>query len=291
MAPPKLRVAAMSLALVGAASLTVITASPAQSAEAAALPVSVSISKSRIITMPTTIAPGVNQFAITTRAKVSAFQLARPAAGYTVREAVRDVRDGLEGEQIKALKRFEANVTLYGGVTATPDDPATLFVNLPAGTYWALDTHARPNKAEGYFTFTVTGPGTGVVAPTTAKVKAVASTKWSRKPASIPNKGLLTFKNRSDKNHFMVMVKLKKGKDFGDFKVWFKSLEGGPPAGPPPVNFDIGLDSGVNSPGIATTFNYKLPKGNYVLLCFWPDAEMGGMPHAFMGMYRPIKLR
>ena len=39
------------------------------------------------------------------------------------------------------------------------------------------------------------------------------------------------------------------------------------------------------------TADYKLPKGNYVMLCFWPDATMGGMPHAFMGMIREIKLK
>jgi hypothetical protein len=28
-----------------------------------------------------------------------------------------------------------------------------------------------------------------------------------------------------------------------------------------------------------------------VMLCFWPDASHGGMPHAFMGMIRGIKLK
>ena len=37
--------------------------------------------------------------------------------------------------------------------------------------------------------------------------------------------------------------------------------------------------------------NYSLPRGDYVLVCFWPDANMGGMPHAFMGMYRGIKVK
>ena len=51
------------------------------------------------------------------------------------------------------------------------------------------------------------------------------------------------------------------------------------------------MDSGVVSPGHSATFKYNLPKGNYVMLCFWPDASMGGMPHAFMGMHRPITLK
>ena len=85
------------------------------------------------------------------------------------------------------------------------------------------------------------------------------------------------------------MAKLKKGKTYKDFKEWFAAPNG--PAGPPPVNFDVGMDSGVVSPGHSATFKYNLPKGNYVLLCFWPDASMGGMPHAFMGMHRPITLK
>jgi hypothetical protein len=36
--------------------------------------------------------------------------------------------------------------------------------------------------------------------------------------------------------------------------------------------------------------NYRLPRGEYVMLCWWPDAEMGGMPHVFMGMHRAITL-
>ena len=65
----------------------------------------------------------------------------------------------------------------------------------------------------------------------------------------------------------------------------------GPEEGPPPVDFRVALDSGLVSPGQTVAMNYKLPKGDYILACFWPDASMGGMPHAFMGMYRGITLR
>jgi hypothetical protein len=51
------------------------------------------------------------------------------------------------------------------------------------------------------------------------------------------------------------------------------------------------MDSGVLSPGRVATFKYNLPKGNYALMCFWPDAEMGGTPHAFMGMLRGITVK
>ncbi len=138
-------------------------------------------------------------------------------------------------------------------------------------------------------TFSVSGDGTGNTMPAATKFRAKKATSWARSPKSIPKKGLLNFKNDSSANHFIAMVKLVKGKSFRDFKKWFEA-EGGP-SGRPPIKFDVGLDSGVVSPGYSAAFNYRLPKGNYVVLCFWPDASMGGMPHAFMGMYRPLSVK
>jgi hypothetical protein len=285
---PKVRAVVTSLALVGTAALTTAaTTAPAQSA-ATTPPVAVSISAKRVVTMPTTIQPGVTTFKVTSDAKRgSGFQLVMPAAGYTPAEAARDIEKGLEGGNVKALKRFEANVTLHGGVIVG-DTAAKMTVVLDPGTYWALDTNT--NDPDKFFAFTVEGADTGNVMPTAdATIKAVQDTKWAAKPASIPNKGLMTFKNAASQNHFIVMVKLKKGKTYRDFKKWFLDPKG--PSGPSPVNFDVGFDSGVVGPGYSQTFKYNLPKGNYVMLCFWPDASMGGMPHAFMGMHRAITLK
>ena len=59
MAPRKIRAVAMSLALVGAASLSAIAATaPAHADDAATAPVAVSISKNRTVTLPATIQPG-----------------------------------------------------------------------------------------------------------------------------------------------------------------------------------------------------------------------------------------
>ena len=121
-----------------------------------------------------------------------------------------------------------------------------------------------------------------------AKLKAVQDTTWAHKPESIPNKGMMRFKNAASQNHFIVMAKLKKGMTYKDFKKWLAAAIEGPP-GPSPVKFL--MDSGVVSPGYSATFTYNLPKGNYVMLCFWPDAKMGGMPHVVMGMHRAITLK
>jgi hypothetical protein len=291
MGVPQIRAAATSLALLAAATLTaMVTAAPAESA-ASAPPVAVSISNTRVVTMPTTIQPGVNTFKVTTANKRgSAFQLVQAAAGYSAADAARDIEKGLDGGNVKAIKRFEANVTLFGGMAVSKGTPGKLVVDLDAGDYWALDTNT--NDPDKFFPFTVAGVETGNVMPAAgATIKAVQDTTWANKPASIPNKGLMTFKNKASQNHFIVMVKLKKGMTYQDFKKWFTASMDGPPSGPAPVNFDIGVDSGVVSPGLSATFKYNLPKGDYVMLCFWPDADMGGMPHAFMGMHRGITLK
>lgn len=221
MGVPKIGAFATSLALVGAATMTAtVTAAPAQSA-ATTSPVVVSISATRVVTMPTTIQPGVNTFRVTTANKRgSGFQLVMPAPGYTAAEAARDIEKGLDRGNVKALKRFEANITLFGGMGVTRDKPGKLVVALDEGTYWALDTNT--NDPAKFFEFTVAGADTGNVMPTAgATIKAVRDTTWANKPASIPNKGLLRFKNAASQNHFIVMVKLKKGKTYRDFKEWF----------------------------------------------------------------------
>ena len=72
MASTKIRAVAMSMVLLGAASLSAIAATAsAQADDAVTAPVSVSISKKRVITMPTTIQPGVNTFSVSTASKKS----------------------------------------------------------------------------------------------------------------------------------------------------------------------------------------------------------------------------
>ena len=288
----RVRAVVMSLAFVATSAMTAaLTTSPAQSAAAATPPVQVSISAKRLVTMPTTIQPGVNTFKVTTANKGgSFFHIVQAAAGYSAADALRDIEKGLDGGNVKAIKRFEANVTLFGGVLVTKAQAGKLVVALDAGDYWAVDLDTSdPDK---FFALTVAGLDTGNAMPATgATLKAVQDIKWASKPESIPNKGLLKFKNSASQNHFIVMAKLKKGLTYRDFKKWFAAALDEDPPGPSPLNFEIGMDSGVVSPGYSATFKYNLPRGKYVMLCFWPDAKMGGMPHAFMGMHRAVTLK
>lgn len=262
---------------------TAAAAGPAAARETAAGMVPVSIGAGSVVTMPSVVAPGVTTFKITTTRRTSSFQVLALAPGYTVEQAETDVENGLEKGRLKALKRFEANTTLLGGATATSEKAGKLVVDLDPGSYYALDTNKNGSPWQP---FTVSGVDTGATMPADATFKAVDSTKWAKRPASIPRSGWLRFKNRADQNHFIVLLKLLPGKTVKDFAAWLKDE-----SGPPPVDFRFGLDSGVLSPGHDMATKYRLRRGNYVLTCFWPDASMGGMPHALMGMYRGVRVR
>lgn len=272
-----------SVALVAAGALVGGTAEASPRVARAAAAVQVVIDGNRNVSMPATIQPGVNKFRITS-AKRSLFQLIMPAAGYTQEQAAADIEAGLNKGKVKALKRFEKNMTAYGGAMSSPERPGTLVVDLPAGDYWALDVQRRVTK---FFAITVAGADTGLSMPKTPTVKAVNSTSWAKRPSSIPRKGMLTFKNRADQNHFLILAKLKPGKTIKDVHAFIANGF----KGPDPVDFRHSLDTGVISPGRAAVVKYKLPRGNYLMACFWPDASMGGMPHAMMGMIRGIRLR
>jgi hypothetical protein len=277
---------AASLTLVVGGGLVGAAGASTTTSHSQAAPVAVTIDSSRTVTMPATVQPGVNEFQVTS-ARTSSFQIVQAAEGYTPEQAVADIKNGLNKGQVKAIRNLERNATFLGGANSKPGSPGTLWVDLAAGTYWALD--GRNLKASAFVPFTVSGADTGATMPTGPKLKAVQSTKWARKPASIPKKGLLTFKNFSDSNHFIVMAEMKPGKTIKDLRAWFRSAMEGE-EGPPPMKFGSGLDSGVLSGGHTMAFNYSLSKGTYALMCFWPDESMGGMPHAFMGMIRTIKV-
>jgi hypothetical protein len=68
---------------------------------------------------------------------------------------------------------------------------------------------------------------------------------------------------------------------------YLQSEEQGPP---PSWALQAGMETGSLSPGRSMTVDYDLPAGQYVVMCFFPDPKMGGMPHAMMGMLRMIHL-
>lgn len=246
----------------------------------------VHITKHDHIRMPTRLRAGMREFVISA-AKHSSFQLVKPRAGYTKRMAVRDISAGLIGRNtdVKALRRLENHMRFLGGVNAGPKHTNEMWRAMRPGKVWAVETTGRPtaNKILTVHVSDTALPTVPLVA--SGHVRAVGMTRWAKMPRSIPSSGVLAFQNRSSDNHVMVMIKLAKGKTIRDVRKWVNSgAQGPPPFGKSQFSF------GVLSPHSKMAAPYSQPRGKYVLLCFWPDADHGGEPHFLMGMYRGITL-
>ncbi len=278
---------ALSLCLTGTV-LSTVAVTGAQAGQATEAPtVHVWVTKYHNIKMPTQLRPGVHRFAVRSR-KSAGFQIVRPHAGYTKRELSRDVVKIFESP--KALKRFERNVDLVAGANSRRGEPAFMWARLPAGHYWAVDTNPDRPLPKKILDLHVAGARLHGMLPGRATLRAINEAEFAPSPKSIPGSGRLVLRNNSVDNHFFGISKLLPGKTMKDFKAWLDdAMNGGNSA--PPVSFDVGLDTGVVGPGRAMSLKYDLPPGKYVMVCWWPDAEMGNMPHVFMGMYRGLRVR
>ncbi|HSE09775.1 MAG TPA: hypothetical protein VLB29_14010 [Nocardioidaceae bacterium] len=264
-------------------------AGPAQANTATATQtVEVFVKRDHNVDMSTTeLQPGVTKFAISSR-RSAGFQIAQAASGYNKREAARDINRAFNENNLRALRRFEANMTLLGGMPTTAKKSATMSVKLAEGTYWALDTMPRRLDPAKILEFTVAGESVGGRLSGHV-IRATGEHKWGKASPRIPTRGRIVFRNPSSAPHFIAIVKLARGKTMKDFRAWINEQKQGNQS-PPPVNFNVTLDTGVITTGQSMAFKYRLPRGRYVLTCWWPDSNMGGMPHALMGMYRGLRV-
>ena len=292
---------AASATAVALATAAVVTAAPAPAAPRAAARVTsqtataptvhIAVGAASYVRMRTHLHPGTQRFVVTAGGR-AALQLVRPRAGYTRAELARDANRGLAHGKVPALRRFERNTELIGGVEARPGHPGIFWLHLRRGTYYALDTNPTALLARKIRTIHVTGSLRTTRPPRpTAVIRAVHEHTWARLPRTIPRSGVLAWRNRATDNHFIAMARLLPGKTIADWKTWVDKAAAGQDPGPEPVDESVGFDTAVVAPGHGMSQRYSAPAGNYVLVCFWPDADMGGAPHAFMGMWRAIHLR
>jgi hypothetical protein len=194
---------------------------------------------------------------------------------------------GITKAGAKAERHEIAHSTHYGGLDtdANKTDHATLV--LPkAGTYYLFE-----DDASGHFqTLTVTGPAVKRASVGATKTITAKSGDRFGGAKTLPGKGTLTFSDVSSgptkSPHFLILQHVKKGTTRKQVRDFLNSgSEGNPPF---QRKGDISTDT--ISPGHAMTLKYKLPKGEYVELCFFPDPKTG-MYHALMGMFRIVTVK
>ena len=206
--------------------------------------------------------------------------------GYTFKEFKADVLasfvPGPDG--LKALNRAIRHTKFFGGLAAHGGDTVTGTVVLPrAGRYivYKFSDAGPANPVR----LRVTGPAVRRAVPD-SDGRAVAKTgaRWGGSK-TLPHRGTLTFKNAAtDSPHFLILQHVAKGTTRQQVIDCVNDEN---------CQFEFGregsLETEVLSPGKSMTANYRLPRGTYVEMCFFPD-PVTGMPHALMGMVRIVTL-
>ncbi|PUA80357.1 hypothetical protein C7S10_14610 [Nocardioides currus] len=198
---------------------------------------------------------------------------------YDARDLAKDVAASDKGD-IKALKRALANTTFLGGF----EKNGTGTVVLPkAGDYsvFSFESKGTAEFSAGAMKMARTPKTDGTVIAKQGPVWAGSST--------MPAEGSFLFKNK-DRTvpHFVILQQVAEGTTTDQVLETLQSE--GPPSGPPPWALAGELETASLNPGKSMTVDYDLPPGQYVVMCFFPDPNMGGMPHALMGMLRMIHL-
>ncbi|WP_210504177.1 hypothetical protein [Nocardioides xinjiangensis] len=204
--------------------------------------------------------------------------------GYDVADFTRDVNRFGAKNDMKALKRAIRNATIIGGF-AGGGSGTIVFPRPGAYTPFAIGQRGVVTGK----TLVVRGPVRSSSAPRTdGRILAKRGLAWGG-ASTLPANGRFLFKNKRSAAvpHFVVLQQVAAGTTTDQVLQFLQSGEEGPP---PSWVLPGSMETGSLSPGRSMTVDYDLPPGQYVVMCFFPDPEMQGMPHALMGMLRMINL-
>ena len=97
------------------------------------------------------------------------------------------------------------------------------------------------------------------------------------------SENVIRVENAADQPHEITLFKLAPGKTMKDFQAWLSSRA---PSLPPamPMGGVTGIVKGTHA-----FFTANLDAGDYVLVCFVPDAK-DGKPHFVHGMVQEVKI-
>lgn len=228
----------------------------------------------------TTVHAGRTQIKVIATDGEHDLQLVKLARGYSLTSATKDFMSLFNGD-VATVRRVDKNIRFFGGATAVPGQPGLFAETLYAGTYMLVDTNGRAHNVLHVL-------GRPPARAWVAQSSTIVGNGQDRfvMPASIPHSGWTLFRDTSDEPHFLVVQQVKPGTTAAQVGAF---LAGGSQDAPP-FALPASTSSGVISGGTQVLWHYSLPKGSYVVLCFWPSDE-DGMPHANMGMYKLVTLR
>ncbi|MBC7897369.1 MAG: hypothetical protein H7066_18270 [Cytophagaceae bacterium] len=195
-------------------------------------------------------------------------------------------------EAMKALKPgapLPTWITEEGGPNPpAPNDTTSVTQEMQPGTYVLIcfvDTPDRvPHFAKGMVRPLIVTPSSTASAPApTEDVKVVMKEyAWEITPALTAGRHTLKVENAGAQAHEFFIVKLHEGKTPEDMGKWAATYQG-----PPPGTAMGGL-TGMR-PGGVSWVDVNLTPGNYMMICFVPDAK-DGKGHMQHGMVLPFTI-
>ena len=210
-------------------------------------------------------------------------EFAKFRAGYDAADFTADIGKFGAKNDIKALKHALKNTTILGGL-AGGGSGTVVFPKPGAYTPFSLGERGVVTGKP----VVVGGPARSSKAPRTdGRIIGINGPSWGGS-STMPATGTFMFKNKGNTGvpHFVALQQVAEGTTTDTVLEFLQSGdEGNPPWGLP-----AGMETGSLSPGRSMTVDYDLPPGQYVVMCFFPDPKMDGMPHAFMGMLKMIHL-
>lgn len=217
------------------------------------------------------------------------FKLNPPATLATLRA---DFQDGISDDNAVAARgtrNLTRHARFYGLGEITHRKTVSVTQTLSAGTYYLTD---NPELAEGtphLVPLKVVGTSRGDTGKESRHLTTVSMTANDRfaVPGSLPAKGTISVRNRSDTLHFMQMWPVLPGTTDKAVQAWLDDGAQGDPG-----FFVDGPSTGLYllSPGQTAQMTYDMPPGSYLLLCEIRDARTG-VPHVFMGMHKVVTLK
>lgn len=150
------------------------------------------------------------------------------------------------------------------------------FVDIPAKVPHFMKGMVRPFKV-------VAATGPSAAAPVADVTITLADYNFLIKGELTAGKHTIKVENNGPQDHELEIIRLAPGKTMKDLGAWMEKMEG-----PPPANAIGGIAGTVPSaPGYV---NVDLTPGNYVLICFVPDAK-DGKSHADHGMVKELTIK
>jgi len=255
-------------------------------ARAAALPkITASVSKdSHKVVKPSNLRPGRFAIQLDVHKAHATLGFVKFKAGYNLKMARNDIFAVFGANDLEALHRFNQKTIFFGGLGGNRGETVTGTVVLPRGNITMYEFGGNDLVKLGVLR--IRGKAQARPAPhTVGKIAPQTGARWGGSK-SLPHKGTVKFVNEAtDTPHFVDLQQVAKGTTRAEVIACLNDQ-----------NCDFGFaraghaETEVLDQGKSMTFDYDLPRGTYVLMCFYPD-EMTGMPHALMGMVRIITLK